>query len=151
LPRTAAATGLALVPLLLAPLAAQGLWLLLVAVRPGYAGMLDPWRPGWFRLAVVAVVAFVVLGWYALLRRRMGAAALATGALAWLAVLGIVLAAVAPGGSYLGAVPALAGALTGIVGALVRGPVARAVAALVGGGVAVVVLAPIVALFFPAL
>ena len=41
--------------------------------------MLDPWRPGWFRLAAVAVVVAVVLLWYALLRRRIGAAPLATG------------------------------------------------------------------------
>ena len=80
--------------------------------------MLDPWRPGWFRLAAVAVVVAVVLLWYALLRRRIGAAPLAIGALVWLAVLGAVLAAVAPGGSYLVAWPALAGAVAGIVAAL---------------------------------
>jgi hypothetical protein len=124
---------------------------LLVALRPGYAAMLDPWHPGWFRLAAVALVAVVVLGWYALLRRRIGAAALATGALVWLAVLGVALAALAPGGSYLGAVPALAGALTGLAGVLLRPPAARAGTALVGGAVAVLVLAPTVALFFPAL
>ena len=43
----------------------QGLWTVLVAVRPDYASMLDPWRPGWFRLAAVALVVAVVLLWYA--------------------------------------------------------------------------------------
>ena len=38
---------------------------------------------------------------------------LAIGALGWLAVLGLVLAAVTPGGSYLAALPALAGAVAG--------------------------------------
>jgi hypothetical protein len=147
--RTAAGAGLAVVPLVLAPLAAQALWWSLVAVRPGYASMLDPWRPGWYRVAAVALVVLVVLAWYALLRRRIGAAALATGALVWLAVLGAVLAALAPGGSYLAAVPALAGALTGLVAVLV--PATRPVAALLGGTVAVVVLVPTVALFLPAL
>jgi hypothetical protein len=147
--RTAAATGLAVVPLAVAPFAAQGLWSLLVLVRPGYAVMLDPWRPGWYRVAAVAVVVTVVLLWYALLRRRIGGAALAAGALVWLAVLGAVLAALAPGGSYLAALPALAGALTGLVAASV--PAARPVPALLAGAVAVVVLAPAVDLFLPAL
>src|SRR3954462_7419599 len=64
--RTSAGAGLAVVPLVLAPLAAQALWWLLVAVRPGYASMLDPWRPGWYRVAAVAFVVLVVLAWYAL-------------------------------------------------------------------------------------
>jgi Peptidase family M28 len=149
--RTAAGTVLALLPLGLAPLAVTGLWSLLAAVRPGYASMTDPWRPGWYRLAAVALVAAVVLAWYALLRRRVGAAPLVTGALVWTAVLGAGLAVLAPGGSYLAALPALAGALAGLLAALARGTVARAVAALVAGGVAVVVLAPAVVLFLPAL
>jgi hypothetical protein len=149
--RTAGGVLLALLPLGLAPLAAQGLWRLVVLLRPGYSPMLDPWRPGWYRGAVVAVVLTVVLGWYALLRRRIGPQTLAAGALVWLAVLGAVLAALAPGGSYLTAWPAVAGGLAGIVGACVRGRLTPAVAALVGGAVAVVVLAPAAALFFPAL
>ena len=149
--RTAAGTALALLPLLLAPLAAQGLWSLMTVIRPDYGSMLDPWRPGWFRLATVAVVAAVVLLWYALLRRRIGPATLATGGLVWLAVLAAVLAAFAPGGSYLAAWPALAGAVAGILAAVTSSRVVRLGAALVAGAVAVVVLAPTVALFFPAL
>ena len=76
---------------------AQLLWLLLVAIRPGYAEMIDPWRPGWFRLGVVALVATVLLTWYGLLRNRFGPWALAIGGLGWLAVLGIVLAVARPG------------------------------------------------------
>jgi hypothetical protein len=149
--RTTAATALALVPLALAPVAAQGLWSLLVLARPEYGAMLDPWRPGWYRLAVLATLTAVVLLWYALLRRRIGAAPLATGGLVWLAVLAAVLAAYAPGGSYLAAWPALAGTLAGIVVALVPARPVRLVAALLAGAAAVVVLAPTVALFFPAL
>src|SRR3954470_13366047 len=133
--RTAAATGLAVLPLAAAPLAAQGMWSLLVAVRPGYASMLDPWRPGWYRVAAVALVVTVVLVWYALLGRRIGGAALATGALVWLAALGAVLAARAPGSSSLAALPALAGALCGLVAALA--PPARPGAAVLGGAVAI--------------
>jgi hypothetical protein len=81
----------------------------------------------------------------------MGPEALVTGALVWLAVLAAVLAAFAPGGSYLAAWPALAGAVAGILATLTSSRIVRAGAALVAGAVAVVVLAPTVALFFPAL
>jgi hypothetical protein len=150
LPRTAGGTLAALVPLLLAPLAVQGMWSLLVSIRPAYAGMLDPWRPGWFRLAAIGVVAAVVLLWYALLRRRFGPTVLAVGGLLWLAVLAAVLAALAPGGSYLAAWPALAGAVVGIVAVAIPARPVRLVAGLLAGAVAVVVLVPTVALFFPA-
>jgi hypothetical protein len=151
LPRTAGGVALAVLPLGLAPLAAQALWRLLVLVRPGYGAVLDPWRPGWYRLAVVGVVLAVVLVWYALLRRRVGPQTLAVGVLVWLAALGAALAALAPGGSYVAAWPAVAGGLAGVVATVARSRAVRAVAALVGGAVAVVVLAPTVALFFPAL
>jgi hypothetical protein len=144
-------TLLAAVPLVGGPLAVQGMWSALVALRPGYGPMLDPWRPAPYRLAAVALVVAVVLLWYALLRRRVGSTALVVGGLVWLAALSAVLAAVAPGGSYLAAWPALAGALAGIVVALTANRGVRVVAVLAAGAVAVVVLAPTVALFFPAL
>ena len=106
-----------------APVSAQLFWLLLKLLRPGYANMIDPWSPGWFRAAVVALVATVLLTWFALLRRRIGALALSIGALGWLAVLGAVLAAVTPGGSYLAALPALAGGLAVALSVMVRGGV----------------------------
>jgi hypothetical protein len=113
--------------------------------------MLDPWRPGAYRLAVVALVLAVVLTWYALVRRRLGAAAPAVGGVVWLAVLGAVLAQYAPGGSYLVALPAVAAALLGLVAALTSSRVVHVVTALLSGAAAVVVLAPTVYLFFPAL
>src|SRR5262249_54587776 len=127
LPRSAAGLGLGLVPLLVAPVLAQALWLLLVAIRPGYANLIDPWRPEWYRLAVVALVATVVLAWYGLLRRKMGAWPLAIGAVGCLAVLGIALAAATPGGSYLAALPALGAALAGMAALNVTPPWGRAV------------------------
>jgi hypothetical protein len=150
-PRVAAGFGLGLVPLLGAPVLAQLLWTVLVALRPAYAEMIDPWRPGWFRIGVVALVAAVVLTWYGLLRRRIGPWPMAIGALGWFAVLGLVLAAATPGGSYLAALPGLAGAAAGIAALMIR-PAWGRLAALVGGAaVAVLILAPTVQLFFPAL
>ncbi len=143
--------GLALLPLLLAPVLAQLLWMLLVAIRPGYREMLDPWQPNWFRAGVVALVATVLLTWYGLLRKRMGGWALVLGGLLWLAVLGLVMAALTPGGSYLAALPALAVAIGLVVSLLVSGPWTRLLAVAVGGAVAVLILAPTVVLFFPAL
>jgi hypothetical protein len=76
---------------------------------------------------------------------------LAIGALGWLAVLGVVLATVAPGGSYLTAVPALAGVVGGLVAVSARRPWVRLPALALAAAVAVLVLAPTVYLFFPAL
>jgi len=148
--RVAGAFGLALIPILVAPAAAHLLWLAVTAIRPGYAALLDPYRPLLWRLAVIVLAAAVLLAWYALLRRRLGPAALAIGAAGWLAVLGLVLAAVTPGGSYLAALPALATALGGIAALRLRD--AWAVAPLTAGaGVGVVILTPTVVLLFPAL
>ncbi|MER6753343.1 M28 family peptidase [Micromonospora echinofusca] len=150
--RLAAGFGLALLPLVLAPLGAQLLWAAITALRPGYAALLDPYRPTWYRLAVVALAAAVLFTWYALTRRRVGPAALAVGGLGWLAVLGVLLAVLVPGGAYLVTLPALAGALAGLVALSVRidGPWPVAAATL-AAAVAVVVLLPTVVLLFPAL
>jgi hypothetical protein len=149
--RTAAAAALALIPIVVAPVLAQLLWLLLGLIRPGYAEMpIDPYRPQFYRLAVLALAALTVLAWYALLRRRIGPAALSVAGLGWLAVLGLVLAFATPGGSYLAALPALAGALAGVAAVLTRGwwPVLAITA---GGVVAVAILLPTVVMLFPAL
>ncbi|MEV4618545.1 M28 family peptidase [Asanoa sp. NPDC049573] len=148
--KVAAGFGLGLVPIVAAPLAAQLLWMLVTALRPGYADLLDPYRPLLWRLTVILLAATVLLTWYALLRRRIGPAALALGAFGWLAVLGLVLAAATPGGSYLAALPALAGALGGIVALRLRGAW-TAVPLTVGAAVGVVILVPTVVLLFPAL
>ncbi|WP_425280246.1 M28 family peptidase, partial [Micromonospora orduensis] len=150
--RLAAGFGLALVPIVLAPVAAQLLWLAITTIRPGYAELLDPYRPIWYRLAVLALAAAILFTWYALLRRRIGPAALAMGGLAWLALLGVLLAVAVPGGAYLTTLPALAGALGGLVALRTRqaGPwpvVAVTAAAAVG----VAILLPTVVLLFPAL
>ncbi|WP_422754483.1 M28 family peptidase [Micromonospora sp. WMMD708] len=150
--RLVAGFGLALVPIVVAPVAAQLLWAGITALRPGYAELLDPYRPVWYRLAVVALAAAILLTWYALTRRRVGPAALAVGGLGWLALLGVVLAALVPGGAYLATLPALAGALAGLVALRTRidGPWPVAAVTL-AGAVAVVILLPTVVLLFPAL
>jgi hypothetical protein len=140
-----------LVPLVGSAVAAQLFWMLLVAIRPGYAAMLDPWRPGWYRAAVCALVLLVVAGWYALLRRRFTPWGLAVGAFGVLAVLGLLMAYATPGGSYLAALPALIGSVLGIVAVTGRSWWIRLPAVTVAGAVSVLVLAPTVLLFFPAL
>ncbi len=146
-----AGVGLALVPLLGAPAAAYVLWRGVVALRPGYADMLDPWTPGPYRLAVVALAVAVVLAGGTFARRRVGAAAAWFGTLVWAAALGAGLAAFVPGASYLAAVPALAGAVAAIATLGTGRPGLRSLTAAAGAAVAVAVLVPTVALFFPAL
>ncbi|MGB2568387.1 M28 family peptidase [Micromonospora citrea] len=150
--RLAAGFGLALVPVVAAPLAAQLLWAGITALRPGYAELLDPYRPVWYRLAVVASAAAILFAWYALTRRWVGPAALAVGGLGWLALIGVALAATVPGGAYLATLPALAGAVAGLVALATRvdGPW-PVVAVTLAGAVAVVILLPTVVLLFPAL
>lgn len=149
--RLAAGFGLMAVPLIGAAVVAQLFWMLLVAIRPAYAPMIDPWRPTWFRFAVVALVAAVVFGWYALWRKRFTPWGLVVGGLTWLGVIGIVMAAATPGGSYLASLPALTGAIAGIVAVASRRWWVRLTAMTVSGAIAVVILAPTVLLFFPAL
>ncbi|MEV4279362.1 M28 family peptidase [Actinoplanes xinjiangensis] len=151
--RLFSAIGLALLPIIVAPALAQGLWALLVLVRPEYGGMpIDPYRPMWYRLAVIALAAATVLAWYAVLRRRIGPAALAVGGLTWLAVFGVALAALAPGGSYLAALPALSVAVSALLATRAGGRTGLAVAILVIGALTpVVILLPTVVMLFPAL
>ncbi|PGH41461.1 peptidase [Micromonospora sp. WMMA1996] len=148
----AAGVALTLVPLVVAPLGAWLLWTAITTVRPGYAELLDPYRPVWYRLAVVALAAAVLLCWYALSRRRVGPAALAFGGLTWLALFGVLLAVLVPGGAYLTTVPALAGAVAGLTALATRrdGPW-PVVAVTLAAAVAVVILLPTVVLLFPAL
>ncbi|MFB7797374.1 M28 family peptidase [Isoptericola sp. NPDC056134] len=142
----------ALLPLAGAVVGSIALWWVMGLVRPGYDEMLDPWRPWGFRVALLGIVATVWTAWFLGLRRSLGGAALAVGALGWLAVLGVVLAAVTPGGSYLAALPALAGAVAGLLTLRVaRGVAGRRVVVTLGAAVGVVLLVPIVLLFFPAL
>lgn len=109
-PRLVGGMAGALVPLILAPVAAIGLWEILLLVRPAYAGMGDPYRPELYRWALAALTTAIVVGWYALLRRWIGAASGAIGALAWPVVLGVAAAWLAPGLYYYGSVPAAASA-----------------------------------------
>ncbi|MEV6814832.1 M28 family peptidase [Micromonospora sp. NPDC051296] len=150
--RLAAGFALTLVPIVVAPVGAQVLWAAVTAIRPGYAELLDPYRPTWYRLAVLALAAAVLFAWYALTRRRVGPAALAIGGLGWLALLGVLLAILVPGGAYLATLPALAGAIAGLVAVTTRldGPL-PVIAVTLAGAVAVVVLLPTVVLLFPAL
>ncbi|MQA80637.1 MAG: M20/M25/M40 family metallo-hydrolase [Streptosporangiales bacterium] len=122
LPRTLLGTLAALLPLGVAAALAQLLWALLVQVRPGYGAFMmgDTYQPGLFRLAVGALVVCVLAAWYGLLRRRLGQAALAVGALAWPTLLGLIIAVVAPGAAYLFTVPALASTLGALLALALR-------------------------------
>jgi hypothetical protein len=150
-PRVTAAFLLSIVPVAGAAVAAQQLWRGAILLRPGLAEMLDPWRPLPFRLALLALTAAVLFAWYALVRLRVGPAALVVGALGLLGVIGAASAALAPGASYLATLPALAGAAAGNVAVSLRWPLARVAVLTLAGAVAVMVLAPAIVLVLPAL
>ncbi|NKY51762.1 M28 family peptidase [Nocardia vermiculata] len=106
----------AILPLAIAALLGQLMWSVLVWLRPGYdlmGGLVH--RPLPFQGALVALAGTALLGWYLLLRRRLGPAALAIGALMWPAGVGVACAALAPGASFLFALPALFAALGAIL------------------------------------
>jgi hypothetical protein len=103
--------------LIAAPLAAIAMWEVVLLVRPAYAGMLDPYQPWLYRVALVAVAASVLLGWYLLVRRRIDDVALAVGALMTLALIGLLTAWLVPGLSYYGSIAA-GSAATGALVAL---------------------------------
>ncbi|MEU0572213.1 hypothetical protein ABZ297_43375 [Nonomuraea sp. NPDC005983] len=146
LPRLLAAAVSAVVPLAASAVLAQGLWELLVGWRPAYDGMGGLLhRPQGFEAAVAALSVLALLGWYLLLRRRLGPAALAIGALAWPAGLGVLCAQVAPGVSYVVALPALLCALGGLAALLLPGPAWGRVAAATLGTVLAAALLPALA------
>jgi peptidase M28-like protein len=153
--RGAGGFAVTLIPIVAAPVLAQLYWAVLKLIRPAYAELpIDPYHPQSYRIGVLALTALVVFAWFALFRRRLGAAALAISGLGWLAVLGLVLAGFTPGGSYLAALPALAGALAGIVAILLGNRMGgwwSVAAVVIGGGVATVILLPTVIMLFPAL
>ncbi|MFC4530917.1 M28 family peptidase [Sphaerisporangium dianthi] len=134
LPRLLAAAASAMVPLVVSAALAQGLWELLVAWRPAYDLMGGlPHRPQSYQAAIAVLCALAVLGWYLVLRRRLGPAALAVGALTWLAGLGVLCAQVAPGASFLFTLPTLMGALGWLAAVPLRTPTwARTVTAMLG-------------------
>ncbi|MEV0201846.1 M28 family peptidase, partial [Nonomuraea sp. NPDC050691] len=84
LPRLAAGAVSGIAPLALAVVLAQGQWQVMAGTRPVYdvmGGLLH--RPGPFQGAVALLSVASVLAWYVALRRAVGPAALAVGALAW--------------------------------------------------------------------
>lgn len=122
-PTVLAAAGSALAPLLVAFGLGQLMWTVLVWVRPAYdsaEGLL--YRPVPFQAAAMVLGVVALLAWYLLLRKRLGAAALAVGGLAWPALLGVVCAAFAPGMSFLFTVPVLFAALGLLAGLWLNRP-----------------------------
>lgn len=133
----------AVLPLSLAALFAQGLWSLLVALRPGYdtmGGLLH--RPGAYQAAVVALTALSLLLWYVPARRRLGPAALAVVGLIWPAALGVLCAAYAPNAAFLFTLPALGGAVGGLVALAGRAYPVLSVAAVTLGSVPATIMLP---------
>jgi hypothetical protein len=150
LPRLLAGAASLPIPVVLAGLLAQGLWLALVALRPAYGdgrGFLQ--RPLLAELAVLALAVLALAVWGLLLHRRVGAWALGLGAALWLAVLGVVTAVLVSGVSFLFALPAWGLGVAVLVATALRGA-ARPVVVAVGAVPLVVLMLPFVLGLFDA-
>ena len=114
--RTLLGTALALIPIGLGVGVGVFFWDLLKVLRPELSGTATttPYQPELLWLAVLMLGSTILVAWYALLRRRVGAAELALGMLTWAALIGLGLGIVAPGASHLAAWPALGAALGGL-------------------------------------
>ncbi|MGH4017716.1 MAG: M28 family peptidase [Pseudonocardiaceae bacterium] len=119
---------------------AQGLWWVLLAVRADYAENPFLYRPQLVQCAVAGLAAFALIGWYLLVRRRLGPAALACAGLVWLVVLGALAAWSAPGAAHLCTLPALGGAVAGLLAVLLRRRPGWAALAMTAGVVPATVL-----------
>ncbi|MEU4223607.1 M28 family peptidase [Nonomuraea sp. NPDC026600] len=141
IPRIIVAAASATAPLVLAVILAQGLWEVLVALRPAYDGMGGLLhRPLAYQAAVTLLAALALLAWYLPLRGRLGPAALAIGALVWPAGLGVLAAWFAPGAAFVLTLPALLCALGGLAALLLPGAVWRVVALTLGASMAAMLL-----------
>ncbi len=120
------------------------LWQVLVAIRPSY-GDIGPFlgRPLAYEIADALLALLAVTATVAVLRRRPGPVALASGALLVIGALAVLLAVVAPGSAFLLAWPVIGLAL-GLVVVVLAGdrPVVAAVGLVVGAVPAVALLVP---------
>lgn len=109
-------TGLALIPIGLSVGVGVYFWDLIKALRPAFSGTATstPYQPELLWLAVLMLAVTILLTWYGLLRRRVGATELALGMVIWAALIGLVLGIVSPGASHLATWPVLGASLGGL-------------------------------------
>lgn len=89
-----------------------GVWQAVLGLRPEYRRMfVDPYRPEWYGLALIAAVVTILVAGYLLARRIFGATSAAVGVLGAVTVTAAGFAALAPGSAFLLAVPAFAAAV----------------------------------------
>jgi len=148
LPRVALSMLACVVFLVAAGAAGYAVWRVALLVDPGQASAEngEPYESVLYRLAVLLAGLGVVLGLYAIVRRRLRATELATGMLIVLGLVGVLLAVTLPGVSGLVVQPSLVVAAGGVLAALLleRGAVAAGIAYLLALAVAAMMLGPAV-------
>ena len=131
----------------------QAGWMGLLAIRPNAGLSFGHVSGPAYPLAELALLLVVVIAWYRWARRRAGLADVATAVIGWFALLGVVLALLAPMAAYLATWPAVIGVVVTAV-ALRRGRAEALSPAVALGAVAVpatVLLLPVCVLLVPAL
>jgi hypothetical protein len=128
--------------------AGYAVWRVALLVDPGQASAenAEPYESMLYRLAVLLAGLGVVLGLYAIVRRRLHAGELATGMLIGLGLVGVLLSLTLPGVSGLVVQPSLVVAAGGVLAALLleRGAVAAGIAYLLALAIAAMMLGPAV-------
>ena len=117
---------------------AVGLWTLALAIDPGQASVSvgDPYLPWPYHAAIVVVTVSVVAGLFLLVRRGVGAAALVSGALVAITIVGVALGFVLPGAASIIVFPALFAAVGYLVATLLPTRLANARVVVLGLGAA---------------
>lgn len=118
--RTALSAVAALLALAAAAGAALAVWQVALLVDPGQASAVvgSPYNPGFYQAAMLTAGASLVLGTHALLRRRLGAPALATGAVCTAAMVGVIGVLLLPGAATMLVLPVLPAAAGAVAAAL---------------------------------
>ncbi|QGK69954.1 M28 family peptidase [Allosaccharopolyspora coralli] len=146
LPRTVISAVVTLVALAAAGLAAFAVWQVASTVEPGQASAVVgvPYTPGPYQVAMLLAGFGVLVGTYALLRRRLGAEALAAGGLLTFALLAVLATLTLPGLSSLLVPPTFPVVLGALITAVMprKHTVGRVVVTLLALVPAAVLLAP---------
>jgi len=139
LPRALLGGLLALASIGLAAAGAYGLWSLALTIDPGQASVAvgEPYVAWPYQAAIVAITLGAVVGIFLLLRRGVGAAAFASGALVALTAVGVALGLALPGAASIVVFPALFAGVGSLIAGLLPARLANGRIAVLGLGAVV--------------
>lgn len=124
---------------------AYGMWAIALAIDPGQASVSvgDPYLPWPYHAAIVVLTLGMIAGLFLLVRRGLGAASLASGALVGITAVGVLLGLALPGAASIVVFPALFAAVGYLVATMLPARLANVRVLVLGlGGVMAALLLP---------